>query len=182
MSLELKKQLKKQFMADGGNLSLIIDQFRPISLPDKAELLVYGDICKKIYYVVSGALQVYQVTDNNTERTLDLSISNEWCSDIISFSTGLPSLENIRAVGETQVLEIDKQGLNFLMDRVPGFRQVYRGMLEEILKRNDGFISLGQNARIAWMQEHRPRLVEHVPVTIIASYLGITEDLLKNLN
>lgn len=179
MSLELKKQLEKQFNADGKSLSLIIDHLRPISLPDGAELLVYGDVCKKVYYVVSGALQVYQVSEDNKERTLDLSISNEWCSDIISFSTERPSLENIRAVGDTQVLEIDKQGLNILMDRVPGFRQVYRGILEEILRRNDGFISLGQKARIAWMKKHRPSLVEHIPMAIIASYLGISEELLQ---
>lgn len=178
----LKKQLELQFKADSRSISLIIGQFKPISLPDKAELLVYGDICKKIYYVENGALQVYQVTEDGTERTLDLSISNEWCTDIISFSTGLPSLENIRAVGDTQLLEIDKQGLNTLMDKIPDFRQVYRGMLEEILKRNDGFISLGQKARLAWMRENRPQLAQHVPAAIIASYLGVTEDLLKNIN
>jgi hypothetical protein len=128
---------------------------------------------------VGGVLQVYQFQKDNTERTLDLTLSHEWCSDIISFSTGLPSLENIRAVGDTQVLEIDKQGLNQLMDLVPGFRQVYRGILEEILKRNDHFISLGKQARLNWMIENRPGLLEHVPLAVVASYLGIGEELLQ---
>jgi CRP-like cAMP-binding protein len=119
------------------------------------------------------------------ESTRDIIIEDNWCSELISFSTGKPTTENIRTIEPSRLLCINKKDFQEMMEIVPQFDQVYKQILEDFhihsVYRINSFISLSAIDRIRWLRQYRPDLIGRVSSKLIASYLGINKDVFSRL-
>lgn len=167
------------------NLDTVLDHFKPVVIDRNHFLLQQGDSCKQVYFIAKGCLQVFTYDKDMNETTRDIVTEGNWCSDLLSFGSGQPATENIRAVEPCHLLSINKQGFQTMIQTVPQFDKVYKQILEasyaNAVYRINTFVSLTALERIKWLMEFRPGLMTRVSSKLLASYLGINKDVFSRL-
>jgi CRP-like cAMP-binding protein len=181
----LRQHIIDRLGTDIENLDTVLNHFKPIEIDRNQFLLQQGEICKQVYFIAKGCLQVFSYDIDMNETTRDIVTEGTWCSELLSFGNGQPATENIRTVEPCQLLAIDKQGFQTLMQTVPQFDKVYKQILEtsyaNSVYRINTFVALSALDRIKWLMEKRPKLMTRVSSKLIASYLGINKDVFSRL-
>lgn len=181
----LKKHITNRLGNDLDNLDMVLSSFKHIKAKRNQHLLQQGDVCKYVYFIAKGCLQVYVYDKDFNETTRDIIIEDNWCSELLSFGSGKPALENIRTVETCELFAIDRPTFQKLMETVPQFDKVYKQILEasyaNSVYRINTFVSLTALDRIKWLMEYRPMLMTRLSSKLIASYLGINKDVFSRL-
>lgn len=181
----LEAHIRKRLGDNTTHLDLVMEHFKPLSIKRNELLVTEGEICRNVYFIASGCLQVFVRDENGEEKTRDIVTEDNWCSELISFGGQKPATENIRTIEQAQLLAIDFAGFGKMMAQVPQFDVVYRQILEQSyansVYRINTFVALSALERMKWLMEHRPALMTRVPAKIIASYLGINKDVFSRL-
>ena len=173
-------KLKTYFTQTGFNekdLEIIMQAFTLKSFRKNEFLVKAGKTSSHIGFVENGMFQYYVIKDGE-ERTSWVSIENTFFASLLSFLAELPSLENVRAITDSQILLISKPNLLKLIREVPAFKDFYIGLLESSIcgidaSRHD-LIVLTADQRYAKMLQMEPRMLELVPLQYLASMLGMT--------
>jgi len=181
----LRQHLIDRLTDDLENLDHVLNFFVPIKAERNTYLVEEGHICKNVYFVAKGCLQVFVYDHNMNETTRDIVTEGSWCSELISFGSGKPATENIKTVEPCELLAINKLNFQELLKTVPQFDRVYKQILEasyaNSVFRINTFVALSALDRIKWLMENRPKLMSRVPGKLIASYLGINKDVFSRL-
>ncbi|QNA45609.1 Crp/Fnr family transcriptional regulator [Lacibacter sediminis] len=185
MVLKLKEHIVSRLGNDVDHLDEVLAHFKSISVKRNELLLRQGDVCRYVYFLSKGCLQVFVYDQEANETTRDLVTENNWCSDLISFGSQQPANENIRAVEHCELCAIDREGFQQLMETIPQFDKVYKQILEasyaNSVYRINTFVSLSALERIKWLMDYRPQLMTRLSSKLIASYLGITQETFSRL-
>ncbi|RNI28709.1 Crp/Fnr family transcriptional regulator [Rufibacter latericius] len=164
---------------------LIQRAFQPKKLRKKQYLLQEGDICRYLGFVVRGAMRQYSIDDKGTEHMVQFAIENWWVGDRESFLMLTPSVYNIDAWEDTEVLLIEKADLLQLYEQVPAMTQMARQMDDRhsmaSQRRINAAISFSAEKRYAEFVDCYPEFLQRFPQHLIASYLGITKETLSRI-
>ncbi|GGN06810.1 cyclic nucleotide-binding protein [Dyadobacter beijingensis] len=181
----LRQHIISRLGDDTEHLDQVLSSFKPIYTKRNQQLLQQGEICKHVYFIAKGCLQVYVYDKNFNETTRDLIIEDNWCSELVSFGSGAPAAENIKSVENSELFAIDRPHFQTLVGTVPQFDRVYKQILEasyaNSVYRINSFVSLTALERIQWLMQYRPTLMRRLPSKLIASYLGINKDVFSRL-
>ena len=150
----------------------------------KEFLLQEGKICNKITFVNNGIMRLFYTVEG-AENTIQFFFSDSWYTDYASFLTGNPTIENMQALVETEVIQFKKNDLYKLYNTMPIFERVGRIFAE------NAFLSISQlnqmktneepEVRYINLLKRRPELIQQVPQHYIASYLGIKPETLSRI-
>ncbi|CAD7812021.1 hypothetical protein CHRY9390_02451 [Chryseobacterium aquaeductus] len=181
----LHNHITKRLGDDLEHLDKALSNFKQITTKRNEQLLQQGEICKYVYFIAKGCLQVYAYDKDFNETTRDIVIEDNWCSELVSFGSGKPSSENIRTIEPCELFAIDRQSFQTMMQTVPQFDKVYKQILESSyansVYRINTLVSLSALERIKWLMEYRPMLMTRLSSKLIASYLGINKDVFSRL-
>jgi CRP-like cAMP-binding protein len=159
--------------------------FLPKKLRRKQYLLQEGDVCKYTTFVEKGILRMYTVDSKGTEHILQFSLEGWWVGDLYSFLTNEPSVYNIEALEECELLLITKASWDLLLEKVPAFERYFRILIQNNLiatqRRLIGSLSLTAEERYLRLLETFPDCLQRVPQHMIASFLGITRETLSRV-
>jgi CRP-like cAMP-binding protein len=172
-----------------GNVPAHLDEvllhFNPRTAKRGEQLLREGEVCRHVYFIAQGCLQVYTTNNEGMENTRDIVTEGTWCSELSSFGTGKAATESIRCVEPSMLLCIDRPSFQNLMTTVPAFDTVYKQLLEvsyaNSVYRINTLMNLSALDRIRWLMDHRPQLATRVSSKLIASYLNINKDVFSRL-
>ena len=181
----LKQHLINRLGNNLDNLEAVLATFKHQQVKRNELLLKEGDTCKYVYFVAKGCLQVFVYDSDFNETTRDLVTEDNWCSELVSFGSGKPATEHIRAVEPCELFSIDRESFQKMMETVPQFDIVYKQILEasyaNSVYRINTFVSLSALERMRWLLEYRPNLMTRLSSKLIASYLGINKDVYSRL-
>lgn len=181
----LRQHITKRLGNNVPNLDTVLSCFTPVQMERNKYLIREGEICKHVYFIAKGCLQVFTYDHDMNETTRDIVTEGTWCSELVSFGSGKPAAENIRTVEPSELLSIDRQGFQKMIETVPQFDKVYKQILEtsyaNSVYRINTFVALSALDRIKWLMEFRPDLMTRVSSKLIASYLGINKDVYSRL-
>jgi len=181
----LRQHIIKRLGRDIDNIEIVLDCFSEQSIKRNSMLLEQGTICKNVYFVVKGCLQVFVYDNDMNETTRDIVSEGNWCSELMSFGKQIPASENIKAIEHTQVVAIHKNDFDKLINDIPQFDKVYKQILEtsyaNSVYRINSFVSMTALERVKWMHTNRSDVMTRVSSKIIASYLGIHKDVYSRL-
>ncbi len=169
----------------GSEVELIKDTFVPKKIRKRQYLLQEGEVCKYAAFIVKGAMRQYSVDDKGVEHIVRLLIENWWASDRESYVMLTPSVYNIDAWEDTDVLLVTKADFLTRMDPIPAFKELARRLDENYAiasqKRLHATISLPAEQRYTDLADTYPEFLQRFPQHIIASYLGITKETLSRI-
>lgn len=159
--------------------------FEPKRVKKKELLLMEYDVCRYIFFVNHGCLQLYSIDEAGQELTRYLAFERKFATALTSFIRQAPSFEYIQAVVDTELLRITYENFYHLVDTNPAVRFVYRGILENayITSQERIYNFLGKTARekLRWLLVSQPDIFNRLPNQVIASYLGMTPYTLSRL-
>ncbi len=143
-----------------------------------------GDTCTHIYFVVKGILRGY-IVDNKREVTTWITSENAMVASIRSFLLQSPTEENISAIEDCRLVGIHYDDLQYLYDNFPDFNTTGRKITEDYYTHAESRAFLCRlskaSDRYNYFLAHSGDVVNRIPLTYIASYLGIRLDSLSRI-
>lgn len=165
--------------------TLVSEKFHGRIYRRKQFVLQEGDLCNAVTFVISGCLRMYQVDASGTVNIIQFATENWWISDLGSFYKRYPSVMNIEAIETSEVLQINHEALLSLYEEAPKFNGIFRILMENNLvglqeRLLQNMRSDARERYQAFLKQY-PKLVNRIPNTYIASFLGITPEFLSRI-
>ena len=143
-------------------------------------LLKEGEICKSIYFIVSGSFFQY-LTQDFTEVIIDLHLQNEWMFNHQSLIEQTPSHTTIKAFAKSEVIELSLMSFHCLTPQSQSFLQ-FGKILNQTHNRTHIFDnSLTPAEKYNYIKKAKPQLAKVFPIKMIASYLKIAPETLSRV-
>src|SRR5688572_11687639 len=115
---------------DKDETDLLLSQLESRKLKRKEFLLKPGEVCRTDNFILQGCLNAYTLDAGGSEHITLFGVEGWWVSDLLSFQTGLPSIYFIEALEDTEVLQLTKEALDKLYDRIPRLERFFRIILQ----------------------------------------------------
>jgi CRP-like cAMP-binding protein len=186
MNFELLiSSISRHISLTGEEVEFFTSLLKPKSLKNGEFLLREGDLCKYKTFVVKGCLKTYYQDENGFEHIIDFSIEDWWADDLYSFLTQTPSTSNIKAIEDTDVLQIGKTDLALIYQKIPKFERFFRILFQNafITQREQINLALSASAEERYLLfiKKKPYAEKRFSQKDIASYLGVTPQFLSTL-
>lgn len=148
------------------------------SLKSGAYLLREEEVCRHLSFITKGCLKTYYTDDEGIEHIVDFLVEEWWADDLYSFLTNTAATSNIKALEQTELLQISKKNLELLYKKVPKFERFFRILFQNAYisqkKQINTMLSASAEKRYALLLQQKPYAEKRFSQKDIASYLGIT--------
>src|SRR5687768_1576174 len=141
--------------------------FLPKKLRKKQYLLQEGDVSKYTAFVEKGILRTYAIDPKGAEYILQFSMEGWWVADLYSFLTTEPSVYNIEALEECELLLLTKSSWDLLLEKIPAFERYFRILIQNNLiatqRRLMGSLSQSAEEKYLRLMSSYPDCFQRVP-------------------
>lgn len=151
--------------------------------PKGSVLLRAGERSDEGYFVMKGCLRTYYVIGGEEKTTAFFTESETLAPPCVA--SGGPS-ELFVACVEDSIIAVSDQGMEREMfERFPRFESLCRILSERLLAKSqaslDAFKTSTPEQRYLHLLEHRPDLLQRVPLHQLASFIGVTPESLSRI-
>jgi CRP-like cAMP-binding protein len=147
-------------------------------------LLREGDVEKSLYYIESGAVRAFLLSELE-EQTIRFGYEGSIINSLSSYITGKPSEFYIEAMRKTTVRVSTKEAMLKLVHKDAESLQGYIGLLEAVITqqidRENDLLTVSPTERLRRVLQRSPMLFQEVPLKYIASYLRMTPETLSRV-
>jgi len=155
-----------------------------VSARKRKLLLKEGTVCNHIYFIVKGAVRGFR-REGQKDITTWIVVENELVTSIFSLDNPTPSIENIQALENSELLALTYEELGQLYELFPEFNLIARKLLQHYYADAEkrAFIARltkAENKYRNFLLMH-PSLANRIPLKYIASYLGMTLETLSRV-
>lgn len=162
-------------------LSLIL---RLKELVKKDLLLRAGHICQHIYFIQKGLLRCYYYK-NDVEISSWFMKEGDVVVSVESFFKQTTSYESIQALEDAELYYISYKELQQIYRDYPEFNFIARVLTEKYYclseRRLYSIRMMRASERYEYLMQYQPELILRVPAKYLASYLGITPEMLSKI-
>ena len=140
-------------------------------------LLKTGSICKAEHYVIKGCLRQYTSSGERQENIVQFALEDWWISDLYSMATQTPSIYNIDALEDTEVLQLSLSQQERLFAEIPKMNIYWRIIMQQAfvaLQQRVLFLQKPLEERYQDFLERYGYFEQRIPQHQIAGYLGST--------
>ena len=149
-----------------------------------AILVKEGQYSDKTFFIIEGCARAYYLKDGKDISDW-FAFENDFISSINSFFLNIPSPHYIELLEDSVLLEIPRKDVEILSSKYHDFERLSKVIVIKTM--------LQLQERITSMQFHsaeqkfenlltiRPNIIQRIPLTHIASYIGITLETLSRI-
>jgi CRP/FNR family transcriptional regulator, anaerobic regulatory protein len=152
----------------------------------EGDYLFYPDhICKELFFICNGILRIIVQNEKGTQVTHFFLKENQFCTILKSFNNQTKAAEGIQAACDVEVLAISKVRLLVLYEKVPYLKSLIdqitqQALLDKVELRNS-YLGLDSTARYKLFIMQQANVAMRIPLSDVASYLGITQQSLSRI-
>lgn len=147
-------------------------------------LIKEGQLEHYIYYIESGAVRVFLLTEFE-EQIIRFGYEGSLINSLSSFIKGTPSAFYIEAVRKTQIKLLHKKDLLDLVNTDTETQKEYIALLENLIteqiEREIDLLTVSPSQRLDRVLSRSPNLFQQIPLKYIASYLRMTPETLSRI-
>lgn len=182
---KLRTYLRSYRMLSEAGLEQLLTHFSYAEISNAAYYAMAGKSCNMLGFVLDGIFRVFHLSDEGSESTRHFIIEEQFVTDIDSFLYNKPCASTIQAILPARVLQINKHAFTRAMAEIPGLADLLNKLVtQELIKKlthRSPLVNEDATTRyLNFMQEHR-EVLRRVPLSYIASYLGITPQSLSRI-
>ncbi|MDN3693722.1 Crp/Fnr family transcriptional regulator [Chryseobacterium tructae] len=163
----------------------ITETFIQFELKANAILLDQNTISTKTYFLEKGYVRSYLLNEDNEEITTNIYAAPCFVNDFLSFFRQQPTKETYQAVTDCTFWETGLENVQYNFHNIPEFREFSRLLFvlnyHNIHDRLIEMASQKASTRYCSLMKKDPDIFQHVPLKIIASYLGIKDSSLSRI-
>jgi CRP-like cAMP-binding protein len=179
------QHVSKHIHLDTTEQDFFVSLLQQKSIPRKGFLLRQGEVCRTENFIVKGCLRTYTIDDAGAEHIVMFGVEDWWVGDLYSFLTQKATSYFIDALEDTEVLQISKENLDRLYERVPKFERFFRLLLQNAFiaqqNRINQNLSFTAEERYNDFRERYPQLEQRIAQKQVSAYLGMTPVFLSML-
>jgi len=162
----------------------LIKASKILTLEKEINIVKEGQFADKTYLTVSGSLRAFYLK-NGKDITDWFAFENEFITSINSFFLNIPSPHYIETLEPSTLLEISREDITLLSDKYIEFDRLGKLIITKtMLQLQQRIVSIQfETAQQKYdnLLKIRPEITQRVPLTHIASYLGITLETLSRI-
>jgi CRP-like cAMP-binding protein len=182
---QLFKTISQKVTLTPEHLENLKKYFIPKKLRKRQFLLNAGDVCQYTAFVEKGLLRSYSIDENAHEHVIQFAMEGWWISDMGSLFSGDPSVYNIEAVEDSELLLVTRAAQDEMIETMPCMEKYFRMLIQRhvvaLQRRLTNTMSLTAEEKYTAMMAKYPELISRVPQQQLASYLGITPETLSRI-
>lgn len=164
---------------------LLAAGLRMLTVKEGEVLLPEGKIVKELFFISKGVLRLVKCSDEGEDITL-FFLKEKRCATVLdSFTHQTPAAYGLEAACDAELIVLHREQLLRLYEKIPYLQSLIttinqRVLMEKMQTRNE---YTGQNAtqRYRHFMEREPDVAARVPLSMIASFLGITQQSLSRI-
>ncbi|MGO1242726.1 Crp/Fnr family transcriptional regulator [Sphingobacterium sp. JB170] len=181
---QIKGFLKSSGMLNEEDINYFLENGKREQISKGDYLIREGQICKKLYFLHNGAINIFILKDGN-EHVKDFSLNNKFITSYTSFQTEKPSLIYLRAEQDCKLTSWNKSFLNSLTRNSIHWAEFARNMADYLLMRKEKreislLLDSAETRYLNFLKEY-PQAFQAFPQYLIASYLGIRPQSLSRI-
>jgi CRP-like cAMP-binding protein len=183
MYSELRRHIEKIVLINDEEFEIILSHFSYKKYLKHQFLIQEGDAVKYHYFVLSGLLKLVYTDDSAKQNIVSFAMENWWESDFYAYYTQTNATMSLICLEDTEVLCLSLKNYKSLCNQM---QKMERFFLE---KANYGFLG-AQRRIISWLTsdakaryeqllKQYPSLIQRVPKSQLAAYLGVSRETLS---
>jgi len=141
-----------------------------------------GKVCHSFFFIEKGYCRSYYQVDG-LERNTDFFFENDIATNIQSFATGEKSAYNIIACEPLLATVWEKDVLFRIAKESPEIEALGRSCLRRFAAKQEELAALTRLGptldRLQYLEQHQPHLLNRVPLSQLASFLGVARETLS---
>lgn len=166
-------------------LELIFSKVQPLELKKNEFLSQAGKVPKYLGFVTQGVFRYHYYNKEGLDITRYFIDENNFASDYPNFVEQSVSTEYIQAVTDCSLLAFTKSNWDEIGNTIVGWDlisgKIERHCLTQSLERRSPLVSEDATTRYLTFLENFPLILNRVPLSYVASYLGITQQSLSRI-
>lgn len=181
---QLMKHISKTISISDKEFDTLAAFFKPRELKKKEHLYRQNEICKYIAFVNKGCLRNYHVDKKGDEQIIYFALEEWWVADLQSFFLQIPSMFNLQALENCELLVSTRTEFENAFDAVPVFEKFYRLKTQKSYTNTQkSVVEKTETAedRYQKLLNTSPGILQRVPQHYLASYLGIKPQSLSRI-
>ena len=181
----LLQYIQKHIELTAEESTLYLSLFKHRKIKKRQFLFQEGDVCRYTSFVVKGCLRSFGIDKNGVEHVFQFAVENWWIGDLESFNRQTPSLLNVDALEDSEILMISREDSDLLYKTIPKYEHFTRILMENAFIAHQQRII--QNScfsaaeRYRFFKEKYPFFLQRLPQAQIASYLGVTPEFFSKM-
>lgn len=181
----LEQYISQKISLSKEDLEIVLSIFKTKKLRKKQYLLQEGDICTTLVFIIKGSLRLYRVDEKGNDHIVQFGFENYWMSERESAFTQKPTQYCIDALEDSELLICNLEEFDNVQKLVPTFGMMMSNLQSKnfvaIQKRINAALSYSAEEKYNELLNLQPEIIQRVPSTMVASYLGITRETLSRI-
>ncbi|MFD1470418.1 Crp/Fnr family transcriptional regulator [Hymenobacter caeli] len=166
-------------------LDLIASKATPLALGKDAYFLEAGHVARRVGFLLEGVLRICYYDNKGDEITRNFIDEHHLTTNLRGLEDGLASSEYVQAVTECRLLVFAKRDWDELAHTMVGWSEMVHKMtakhLMEKLARISPMMAQDATTRYREFLNNYPRLANRIPLSYLASFLGVTQSSLSRI-
>jgi CRP-like cAMP-binding protein len=147
-------------------------------------LLKEGQVCRQYYFICKGFVRTFCL-ENGIEVNVNFFFEDDLVCDFDSFRNETPSKYYLVCMEDTIVLYAQKsEALPVFQSNISYYNFLFRFFQLLYLaesEHSNSFKLMSPDDRYRFLLEHKPQFLQRIPLTHLASYLGISRETLTRI-
>ena len=183
------KELLDYFLQFGNlnqqQIDLISKKATELNLQKDEYFSEAGKISRRVGFILEGITRLCYFNNKGEEITTYFIEENNLLVDFESFNNEISSSVYVQAITDCKLLVFSKKDWQEILDTIVGWDTIVHKIISKSLMRKvvrrSALVSEDATERYLKFLEIYPNVVNRVPLSYIASYLGITQSSLSRI-
>lgn len=144
-----------------------------------------GKIACQVGFIVEGVIRVCYYNNKGEEITKYFIDENNFVVDLNSLSNKIPSTGYVQAVTDCKLYVFSQRDWDELSNTIVGWDEIINKITQKALlqkiERISPLVAEDATTRYLSFMEKYPNLINRIPLSYLASYLGITQSSLSRI-
>ncbi|MCW3464803.1 Crp/Fnr family transcriptional regulator [Chitinophaga nivalis] len=185
MQEKLRAHIEKIVPLTDEEFAFISAHFTTEVYKKRAWLIQQGERVRHVYFVVSGLLMLVHHDEQGKQHIVSFAMEDWWESDFLAYYTGTHATLSLQCLEDTEVYCLT---LEHYQQLCAGLRKMEHFFLQKSTAGHIGsqqrilsFLTANARERYEQLLRRYPALLQRVPKTLLASYLGVSRETLSRI-